>query len=300
VIDHLFLSVGAMKASTSWLYKQLENHPDIYSTPVKEIHYFAHTHTNITFLDFNAKIATFKTYFRYLDAQSNAERVSRDLRWFASYLEDPVDDNWFIKLFAERGTHKYCAEYSNLISTLDDATWKHILGIAKNVKVVYTLRDPLSRLWSHTRFHHAVNKTEGALSSWSAEKFRKYFVSEGLISHGMYYSNILRMRGHLTDDQLMIFFFEDFRRDPALELRRVETFLDISHIDYSPEDLEVVHNPSPPLPMPETFIEAACEFIEPELEQLELLNLKTPESWYCLERLVPLSPDETGIVDHRD
>jgi len=269
-----------MKASTSWLYKQLENHPDMFSTPVKEIHYFAHIHTNIKFLDFNARIAALKVYFMYLNAKSDGEKVRRDLRWFASYLEDPVDDNWFTRLFDGRGTQKYCSEYSNMNSILDGAGWKHILGIAENLRTVYTLRNPMSRLWSHTKFHHAVNKFKGNLSTWSSEEFSKFFHSEGLMIHGMYYDNIITMRGYLTDEQLMIFFFEDFRQDPARELRKLETFLDISHAEYNLAELETVHNPSPPLPMPEAFAQAASEHVSREIEKLESISLKLPESWY--------------------
>lgn len=41
MIENLFLSVGAMKVGTTWLYGQLKDHPDIHFTPEKEIHYFA-------------------------------------------------------------------------------------------------------------------------------------------------------------------------------------------------------------------------------------------------------------------
>src|SRR3954454_19765639 len=34
-----FLCVGAQKAGTSWLYQQLEPHPDFWMPPVKELHY---------------------------------------------------------------------------------------------------------------------------------------------------------------------------------------------------------------------------------------------------------------------
>ena len=34
-----FLCVGAQKAGTSWLYRQLELHPDFWMPPMKELHY---------------------------------------------------------------------------------------------------------------------------------------------------------------------------------------------------------------------------------------------------------------------
>src|SRR5438270_6290785 len=35
-----FLCIGAQKAGTSWLYRQLTEHPDFWMPPVKGLHYF--------------------------------------------------------------------------------------------------------------------------------------------------------------------------------------------------------------------------------------------------------------------
>src|SRR5262245_10957802 len=35
-----FLCVGAQKGGTTWLYWQLDSHPDFWMPPVKELHYF--------------------------------------------------------------------------------------------------------------------------------------------------------------------------------------------------------------------------------------------------------------------
>src|SRR5437764_2788693 len=35
-----FLCIGAHKAGTTWLYQQLDSHPDFWMSPVKELHYF--------------------------------------------------------------------------------------------------------------------------------------------------------------------------------------------------------------------------------------------------------------------
>jgi hypothetical protein len=48
MIEKLFLSVGAMKAGTTWLYDKLKQHPDIHFSPQKEVHFLSHYygHTN--------------------------------------------------------------------------------------------------------------------------------------------------------------------------------------------------------------------------------------------------------------
>ena len=35
-----FLCIGAQKAATSWLHKNLLEHPDVWMPPLKELHYF--------------------------------------------------------------------------------------------------------------------------------------------------------------------------------------------------------------------------------------------------------------------
>src|SRR6478735_11126174 len=35
-----FLCIGAPKTGTTWLYKHLSRHPEIWIPPVKELHYF--------------------------------------------------------------------------------------------------------------------------------------------------------------------------------------------------------------------------------------------------------------------
>jgi hypothetical protein len=279
VIDNLFLSVGAMKAGTSWLFKQLEHHPDIYSNPVKEVHYFGHVHTEVPFLDFASRLENLKAHVRWLDPACDPRALQKDLRWFETYLSDPVDDRWFLKLFHSRTTQKYCADYSNLVCILDDAGWNHVSRLAKNVKVLYTLRDPLKRLWSHVRFHYALSESIENLRHWNATQFEEYFIAEGLVAHGNYASNIATMRRHLGADRVLVCFFEDFRSRPARELEKIESFLEISNTEYKADDLRQVHNPSQELPMAGQFIMAASKHARRGIEQLALAKVKIPETW---------------------
>ena len=49
-MEKLFLSIGAMKAGTTWLYSLLERHPQINFTPEKEIHFLAHNYLDKKYL----------------------------------------------------------------------------------------------------------------------------------------------------------------------------------------------------------------------------------------------------------
>lgn len=46
LFSHLFLSIGAMKAGTTWLYAVLARHPALHFAMEKEIHYFYHRYVD--------------------------------------------------------------------------------------------------------------------------------------------------------------------------------------------------------------------------------------------------------------
>lgn len=276
LFDDLFLNIGAIKSGTSWLARQLEDHPDIFLTPVKEIHYFAHAHSPVKFLDKNGRIEAFKTYAAWITHDLNTDLLKQNLRWFEMYFEDPINDAWFYNLFRNRGSKRYCAEFSNITSVLGDEVWPHIRGISANLKVVYTLRDPFMRLWSHTRFHAAINGQVDSLTQWDEADYRAFIHSGDVLQHSCYSRTISTLRRNLESYQFLILCFEDFRRDPLKELRRIEQFLSISRKNYS--ELEF-HNPSLPLDMPEPFLAASRDVIAAELDRLDKLGVPIPKSW---------------------
>src|SRR3989449_8722430 len=84
-----FLCIGAHKGGTTWLYQQLDSHPDFWMPPFKELHYF--------------------------DQLSNVERASsprcrdeRDLRFLESIknlsAKPYIDLEHYARLFDAKGS----------------------------------------------------------------------------------------------------------------------------------------------------------------------------------------------------
>jgi hypothetical protein len=148
--------------------------------------------------------------------------------------------------------------------------------LCKNIKVAYSLRDPVKRLWSHTRFHAAVNGVFDSLRDWNVDEFREFLKSTDMVLHGTYSQVIKKIRHHLKPDQFELFYFEDFRDRPLEELRRLEKFLSIGPKEYTSLDF---HNPTQNLDMPEAFLSASCDILLAELDRLQGLNIRNPERW---------------------
>jgi hypothetical protein len=275
----LFLSIGAMKAGTSWLYQMLREHPDLNTTPVKEVHYFWERYGTFPLLSEQQRRETAGHHIHAI-LKTQAQLDSRALfDWFERYLSAPVDDAWFAGLFTERGERKYCAEFSNMSAKLKPEAWAHIRSMTEHLRIVYSIRSPVKRMWSHARFHAQVVGMFRKLTEWDAAAYEGFLRTSGCFEHGAY-SDVLQFLGRNFDSsEYFVFTFEKIREDPLDLLRSIERFLDIRPQTYRARQLAVVHNAASTLAMPRAFAQAALAPIERELETLARLNVEMPPSW---------------------
>lgn len=281
LFDNILLNIGAMKAGTTWLAVQLGSHPDIFLPPVKEVHYFAHIHSPTKLLDTNGRLRALKTCISWISPELHLELLRQDLRWFDMYLSEPINDAWFYNLYKNRGAKKYCAEFSNITAILNDEAWTHIKCLSDNIKVVYTMRDPLMRLWSHTRFQASTNGVFEHIPQWGETEYRDFLNSGDLLQHSCYSHTISTLRRNLEPYQFILLYFEDFRSNPLEQLRRIERFMSISRKNYHNLGF---HNPSLPLEMPEPFLLASRDAISAEFDRLDKLGVPIPNNWTLPER----------------
>jgi len=280
LIDNLFLSVGAMKAGTTWLYSVLDRHPDIYFSPEKEIHFFAHGNANQHPLALPARYERFKTFANRFNPQRQNPAVFRQrLLWYGNYLNEPVDDSWYVNLFAFRGRHKYCADFSNLHCQIDKAGWDHVKAVARNYRVLYVLRDPLQRLWSHIRFHTHITKKFEEIESWEADDYLTFASQSFIKPNGEYAKAVKRLRANVPETHLKVSFFEDMHSDQRQWLHDLESFLGIRHIDYKDELLNRRINEGPSMKMPGFFPELFENYVRDETRQLRALGIDPGGRW---------------------
>lgn len=275
---NLFLSVGAMKAGTTWLYSLLEKHPDLYFTPEKEIHFLNHYYVNNTVLRDEYRLNQAKN--RLKPQATNHIGIYRKLaRWYAMYLVSPNDYAWYERLFTLNKQKKYNCDFSNLSCHLEEKHWEDVKKRYPDVKLLYILRKPISRLWSHTKFHHQFSGKGTEFTRWSENDF-KFFIKKKFIWENATYSTYIeRMRNVFNEDQFKLVFFEEMNTEPEKHLFELEEFLNISHIDYPADKIYTKVNSSKAIEMPESFKNISQRLIEPEIEKLDKLGVSIPEGW---------------------
>lgn len=184
---NLFL-VGVVRGGTTSLWAYLQQHPEIYMSPVKEPHFFTTA---------GAKLAPlYATEQAYLDLFSGAR--------------EPVLGEASASYFG------------------DAATPSAIKSVCPDAKILVILRNPVERAYSHywhavsngreTRtFANAVREELAGRGPEDAESY----VRRG------FYSKPLRRYLGLFGDNVRVLFLEDLSREPAGTLRAVFEFLGV-------------------------------------------------------------------------
>ncbi|MEH6721815.1 MAG: sulfotransferase [Aurantimonas endophytica] len=280
MLSNLFLSVGAMKAGTTWLEKVLSTHPDVFFTFEKEIHYFAHAYIEGEgALSKENRLRRASQYSHIEPSKDSLEDVRNRLMWAANYLSDPINDLWYRNLFLFRDTEAYCADFSNLYAHIEKPGWDRISAGVKRLRVIYTMRDPISRLWSHAKFHSQFVGKADDVNHWTPEIATRFMRRPFMWKHAEYGQTVRRLSGSLREDQLRITFFENLHEDQRGWLRSTEDFLEVAHHGYSDELLSRRVNESSSAPMPEWFPELFREDVQRICSELSDQGYEPPASW---------------------
>ncbi len=282
LFDNLFLGVGAQKTGTTWLYSVLTGHPDIYFSPEKELHYFAHLYTDEKRLAAEARLLRVKQKFSNLDpARANLGAIKTQLRWYSDYLSDPVDDAWYARMFARRRGQKFCADFSNLNCHLAEGDWKHVRTRTRNLKVIYIMRDPVQRLWSHLKFFLQFSGNSKALDRLTDIECLELAKRPYIWRSCEYSKAVSTLRNALAQDELRIAFYEDIHAEPEKWLFELECFLNVKHIVYPRERLKKRVNVSSAHGMPSFFPHLFSAEFRRECAALRDLGFTLPQQWTC-------------------
>lgn len=272
MINNLFLSVGAMKAGTTWLYEQLKEHPEIYFTPEKEIHYFANKQGIEEQLSHRNRLQKMK--YKVDDiAHGNLkflEHHIEEISWYSEFARPRnITDDWYENLFRFRNEEKYCCDFSNLYCQMDKKGWDNVKKVSKNIRVIYTLRDPLKRLWSHYKFHMLWVDKEDETLDIGFQQFKELLDKHWFWINAEYIKNYKLLKENLKDNELMLLYFEDFRANPVKMIKEVQDFLGIENITTSKEKLNKQVNKTKDFDIPEEWLKYMQVKLKPLYKEMK-------------------------------
>jgi hypothetical protein len=196
------LCIGAHKAGSTWLYQQLESHPDFWMPPVKELHYF-------------------DQLSRVQRAGRPRCRDERDLRFLERLkslsAETSIDLENYGRLFESKAS-LLSGDISPNYSTLRNEVIRQIVGYFPNLKVIFLGRDPVERVWSHLSMEVRSRQIE-PFDVTDIDAVNRNLLRRGMLLRSYPSVIVARWRRYVHPDRFRIYFFDDLQRNPA-ELRR--------------------------------------------------------------------------------
>jgi hypothetical protein len=222
---------------------------------------------------------------------------------FFSYFHKHLGLDWYRRLFRNGAALKN-GDVSPCYALLPQVTIRQIHGLFPDLKLIFILREPVARAWSHARHCFVYQEANfqghaGPLADVPEAMWRENFAHPWPRAHGDYQSQLRRWLSVFPKEQMHVEFFDSIAADPEALLRRILAFLGLSaDVDFSRYPLFKKIQEGPPLPLPETLRTLLQETHAEPTRKLagylrDTLRLTCPDAW----RVTPESPDDSPCAD---
>lgn len=216
-----FILAGAVKSGSTSLYEYLDQHPDIFMSPIKEPHYFSAGD-----MDFNS----FRPLIRERVNQFNVKQFlasEMKKKVHRAYLSDWND---YLQLFKNVRTESAIGEASTSYLWSPSAP-AAIQSKIPESRIIILLRNPVERAFAHylmdlknglTKFSFgdALHADRNTLDpSWGKNSM--------YVETGLYCSQVKRFLSVFNRNQVLILLFDEFRSNPILVTQRIYGFLGV-------------------------------------------------------------------------
>lgn len=234
-----FFLVGVVKGGTTSLHHYLSQHPQVYMSPVKETNYFS-----------RKDIDTSKFSPDY------AHDVNVDLKqFFASGMKHTIhiahitDRENYLRLFANVRDEAAIGEASNSYILYPHAS-QEIRKTYPEARIVMMLRDPADRAYSQYIMNLRLGKTLETdflkeVFDDDAKPVKGWGANHQYLSIGLYYEQVKRYLDLFPREQVLICWYDDYRKDPGSVIRSMYRFLGVDE-DFRPDTSEKLNTAGVP------------------------------------------------------
>lgn len=221
-----FLVIGAQKAGTTWLDRNLRTHPQIWLPPEKEIHYFdlPRPLPFATLLLAPVRAARHWTKARLQRDWKKVKTGEQSIGWYLRYYFLPRTQHWYRSLFTP-GLGQICGEATPRYATLPEKEIERIHRLMPDLKIIYLLRDPIDRMWSDAAMFQTRRFGGSCGTGDAATKIAAFLRDPENLRHSRYAENLARWEAVFGASSLCVLLQEDVARTPQLVLDQVSEFL---------------------------------------------------------------------------
>lgn len=198
-----FLIIGAGKSGTTSLDKYLNQHPDIFMSPVKEPNFFAYELTKESDLkDHPDELKHFKGSITSIDLYKN--------------------------LFKDASDSQLKGETSNTYLYGKDAPYRIKYHIP-DIKLIAILRQPAERLYSRYLHLYRDNRLPTRSFLDCKDKNSIWWKRNDLINEGFYCKHLKRYYDLFPHENIKILLYDDIKKDLSGMIKEIFTFLNVDN-----------------------------------------------------------------------
>jgi hypothetical protein len=270
-----FLCIGAQKAGTTWLDRNLRRHPKLWLPPIKEIQYFNDLYIpkSRQWTARHRRERGVKLMRQYLAKNPPENWDYRRISVLADIITGPISDRWYGRIFGLASGKPSCGEVSPDYAALPEEGIAHILKLSPDIRIILSLRDPIARAWSHLRMDIGRGRKK-ELSELEARAMNR-----DIYNRADYPTIIANWRRFIPEDRFLVIFMDDIEATPNAVLENVCGFLGVgSHEKLFTKAADPVHV-GEKREIPPSVLAILKDRFRPLYEQLAVLYPETGGAW---------------------
>ncbi len=255
-----FIGIGAQKSGTTWLYRNLEFHPELFMPRVKELQYFNEIYLpkHREWISGHRNSGAKDALSYYLNNTPPDKMDLAIIHSITSYAVELPDDEWYRRMFAVASPSQICGEITPEYSLLPPAGVAHAIKISPHAKIIFLLRDPIERNWSHIR----MIMTQNPHDEHNILEMVRWL---DVVERARYGEIFRRWSSFVAPSNIYVDTIDQIAADPMAVLKRISIFLGIRYLpQYFNEAAKPVHVGERQDPIPDD----AYQLMRQQLEQV--------------------------------
>ena len=293
-----YICVGPHKTGTGWLYETLNRHRQVYPIDEKEIRYytkldFRHRYPYRLYLDRLKRPIMWLLYGRFQlfckypfikRRHGNYHLWWECLKFEVHFLFWPTSLRWYESLF-DGPKQLLQGDISPSYANMDEHSIRLVKKNSPQVKIIFFLREPVERIWSHVKMLLAMKRYEPT-SKNIARLLSTHADSKAYQSYP--YHSLQRWLDVFGSEQVFIGFYEELVSDPVLYYEKICRFLEIEDDIDQGVQLEIAPYRIGHLLRPPQIFESAQQVIQHRWKSSRI------------EMAIPMKLRETLIAKYKD
>lgn len=274
-----FIGIGYAKSGTSYIYKQLNSHPEISLPEIKEIRYLNESWFLPKATLFNK---LFSSHWHYKEYRTRLKRRLRywlkhpthiryDL-WHRRFLLGRHTDRWYNNLF---DSEKISGEITPAYVYMPEERIRDLSMRFPDLKIIVMLRNPVDRTWSHIKMNLTKHKGK-SVSDLSQDEIGRRMKTL-LELNPLYSQSVPLWKKYFSE--VFVGFHDDIIERPGRLIKDLFRFLGVAEIVVNDFNLDQKVNIGVKGAIPAT----EKEYLETHFKD-EIQRLRETTDWHYVEK----------------